>query len=307
MKPEAIQCRMLSDDEQPAALPLLARCFPDYWENVAARNKRFPFRELSFAALDEQGEPVGHVGIMLYTVSDGHGGRLNMAGIASVAVDLACRGQGLATRLCLLAIEWAKKQGNIVSLPLYTGKFPVYAKSGWKIYETAMPQRATLPRQAASPLPLRPGCELTADEKDLIRRLYHDGHDFPGKVCRGNGTEYNDWPRIFAEPEYRFAVSPDAYAIICDQAVLEVYWRPALPLDSLADFLLTLASALDFTLDLDAPPDSAAWQALQKLNATIAECPRDLRHGERPMALDLVSPGPHDRPKYLYYPLTDKF
>ncbi len=307
MPPELTQWRLLTDAEQPRVLPLLARCFPAYWETVAAQNSRFPFRERSFAALTADGEPGGHVGVIEYDVSDGHGGRLKMGGIASVAVDECYRGLGVATRLCQLVIDWARERGDIASLPLYTGKYRVYAKSGWRNYQPFAPRRIRFAQTTPSPAPARlRGPELTAAQRQAIAAIYAANGDFPGKTVRHlDGDSFVDWPRIFAEPDYRFALGDNIAAILAEDALLECNWRPGVPAPQLLAFLHGLA--IDGALDASLPENSPAWTALSAAGTTFDDCPRDLMHGESPMFLDLAQPGPHARPGAIFYPIVDKF
>ena len=51
----------LSPDEQKQILPLLGRCFPEYWEQLAAKEQKMPFDEISFAAY-KNGILCGHCG-----------------------------------------------------------------------------------------------------------------------------------------------------------------------------------------------------------------------------------------------------
>ena len=49
-----VEIRQLDRREQPCVLPLLGRCFPDYWEQIAATMAVMPFDELSFAAFADE-------------------------------------------------------------------------------------------------------------------------------------------------------------------------------------------------------------------------------------------------------------
>ena len=107
--------RRLETAEQPQILPLIGRCFPDYWEQIACNSGKMPFEEISFAAFDDD-VPTGHCGVIPYEIWC-NGKVYPMAGIASVATSPEYRKQGIAANLCRMVMAWAREQ-KFHSLPL---------------------------------------------------------------------------------------------------------------------------------------------------------------------------------------------
>ena len=292
--------------EQPKALPLLGRCFKEAWENVANTRTTFPIYEESFGAFDGDAI-VGHCGLVPYTVSDGKGGRLLMGGIASVATAPEYRGRGIARQLCLTIRDWClKNQPAYKSLPLYTGKDRVYESAGWRNYLPQKPMRATLGMKT-SVMPIGGFGGLRNDEAQEIRRLYAAGEDFCGKVIRGEGNGIQDWPHVLTDEANSFVLEDGIYALLIDQAVVELYAEDRVSDEALLDFLRRLPANADGTLDLALPRQGRVATVLRYFGFALEDCPRDLMHGEHPMYLDLESPGFHAQPETVFYPLADKF
>lgn len=307
MPAEITQWKILSEDEQPAVLPLLAKCFPAYWEQVAAKYNRMPFDELSFAAIAEDGMPVGHVGIMEYSISDGKQGSIKMAGIASVCVDDAYRCRGIASRLCQMAIDWAQER-QFASLPLYTDKSHVYAKSGWRDYETLPPRRAIFPEQSNDlAICYCDVCALPQNAQQVVSSIYDSGEVFLGKILRKWGHAFPDWPRIFSEPEFKIAFYDNAYALLWEGAVMEMFWKPGVTVDELSSFVTAMAKYNGNTLDIALPENSMAWTAVKACASNLSISPDNHMHGEHVMFYDLPGSCPHNNSQNIFYALTDKF
>ncbi len=294
----SITYRILPIEEQWKAAELMGKCFPDYWEQLAASQKRFPYDEMSFAA-ESGGELAGHLGLMFFDISDGNGQYLRQAGVASVAVLPEYRKQGIAETLCRNAVEWAENE-NIADLPLFTGLFRVYEKSGWRIYENSKPKTAML-SVPKNPVSLRKGSDLTLTEQKQIQELYRNGFDFPGKVRRGTGSAFHHWPRIFSEPDFRFLPAPDGYIIIRDNTVAEAFFKPDTPPEKQIE-LLSQGADKDGAVTLALPESSPVWDMLEKQNIPLAPAKHDPCHGEKPM---LYRQSPKEC--NLYFPLVDKF
>lgn len=294
-----IEIRRLTDAEQPRVLPLLGRCFPDYWEQIAATKKAMPFDEISFAAFSG-GEPVGHCGVVVYRVSDGRGGQCVMGGIASVAVAPEFRGRKIASSLCEAVAAWAEAEPELISMPLYTGLFRVYESVGWRRFDPAPPEFARSRRQCA-PLTWKPGTALNEADKVPIAMLYAAMPDYPGKVARTfDGRGITDWPRIFAEPEFTFALTDGAYAIRSQETLAEVGFLPDIPTAERADFL---AAALGSEgADMLLPPPAVAGIELERGAAH-----GDPMHGERVMVRELKGRDFHRKHPDIFYSLVDKF
>ena len=298
-----INIRLLdTETEQPAALPLLARCFPDYWEQTAARNKVFPFDEISFGAFMGN-EIVGHCGIIPYAISDGAGGRFIFGGIASVAVAPEARGQGIARKLCLFAKDWAMENGYD-SLPLYTGKDRVYESAGWHGYTSTQPRQIVFPNdnQQNSTQALG-GNELPDNVRARFIDLY-ERQDFCGKVLRGMNREYLGWRRIFQDPAHRFAYGDGITAIFFDDTLAECFAENDVPDMDICRFLAQYAFNGELICALH--DTSPIWTALANAGCKSLPCNKDIMHGEHQMTLDISPSMPHYN-RIIHYSLVDKF
>ena len=282
-------------ETQKEAAGLLGRIFPDYWEQTAAKNQGFPFDEISFAARAENGRMCGHVGVMPFSVSDGAGGILRFAGIASVAVDPDFRGHGISTALCEAAAEWAVGNG-MDALPLFTGKSGVYSRHGWAEYPVHPPRKTVPPKSSAVPLRRIPAAQLSEREKARIIRFYEQSFVFPGKVLRSCDSAFHAWPRIFREPDFKFLLSDSGYALVLDGAVTELCTFPGAETE-----LLSSMGSLPFTLAL--PSMHPVWEELRRDGWTMMNNPDDVYHGEGVM----IRPAVSSVPRNLYFPCADKF
>lgn len=279
---------------QSQAVELLGRCFPEYWEQIARASGKFPFTELSFIAVNEANDVVGHVGVMPFTTAGFDGQDIKMAGIASVAVDPGCRGQKIAQRLCQMAAEWADSE-NFDMLPLFTSLHPVYRSSGWEDYPAQ--KSVTLKRNTtvSGTVAMTPGRELSAADRDKIIDIYQNSDDFPGKVRRTLNNDFHGWKRIFNEPGSLFAISGNAYIALLDGILAEVSG----PADEAADLLDKLALPDNIAAAL--PANAPVFEHI-KYYEVIADSP-DVWHKESVMIHPLqkvVRPG-------IMFPLLDKF
>ena len=298
-----IEIRLLdTETEQPMALPLLARCFPDYWEQTAARNKRFPFEEISFGAIFK-GDIVGHCGIIPYRISNGTGEEYLFGGIASVAVAPEVRGRGIARELCLYVRNWVEGKGY-ASLPLYTSKARVYESAGWHDYVSTQPRHIVFPAKYANVCSeAKCGSALTDDVRRYFVSLY-EKQDFCGKVLRGSTREYLGWKRIFQDPEHSFAWHDGMTAIFYDGALAECFAEDAVSDLEICKFLAQYAK--HGTMDCALHKGSRIWQALANEGCVSLPCESNLMHGEHQMALDIPPYSPHSG-ELIHYSLIDKF
>lgn len=274
----------LTDSQQPEILELLGKCFPDYWEQLALKQGKMPFFEISFAEFDH-GRVIGHCGIIPYEVWCGS--RYHpMAGIASVAVDPDFRRRGIAGRLCNFAADWAKENG-FVSLPLYTAHFRVYESCSW--HKLDVPAARYFPEAGKSGAIRRMGRELSSAEKNSIIQLYENSPQFDGKVKRQDSGTLHSWERIFNEPEFTFLLSPAGYAIEANRVIVEANFLPGTSDRVIRDFL-----------------GDSPFYLPEMLPGAEPFTHRDAMHGERPMVRDLTEPEFH-RINRIFFPVTDKF
>ena len=280
--------RLLSDREQPLILELLGSCFPDYWEQLALKNGRMPFYEISFAEFDGT-KLIGHCGIIPYDIYC-RGKVFPMGGIASVVVDPAYRNRGIARDLCNFSADWAKTHG-FISLPLYTAHFRVYESCRWQ----KLPVPSTLQFAFLPPpqIPARSKESLTEKEKMSIIALYESAAKFNGKVIRQTAGTLHSWERIFAEPEFTFSLIPGGYAIIASGVVIEANFAP----DVRYEDAVSLIGNRPFYL----PTVPEVLAGTEFIASTV-----DPMHGERPMFRDLDANDFHLRNR-IFFPVTDKF
>ena len=287
--------RKLELDEQPLILPLWELCFPDFWEQLAVKNGKLPYEEICFAAFDGC-RAVGHCGIIPYTIECG-GKLFRMAGIASVATLPEYRHRGIARDLCGFAAVWAENLG-FESAPLYTAYFRVYESASWR--KLAVPP--ALSASSGNGASWKRGSELTAQEKSLIPEIYSVSGSFDGKVIRQTSGTLHSWERIFAEPDFLFAVTEKMYSVKADETVIEFNALPDVPLASRKEFFHTLGSngKTDFLL----PPAPEIKELLSSLE--LQPSPHDPMHGELPMIRDFGNRHFHSAHE-IFFPVTDKF
>lgn len=271
------------------SVPMLARCFEE-WQLLQARSgNRFPFREISFVALNGNDDIVGHVGIMPFDVLDGKHNVIRMAGIASVGTDPEYRGRGIAARLCRNAAEWAQEQG-FDCMPLYTSFNRVYESCGWKDYDM---QSVSLVNPGADKKEGKKGSELTPDEKDFIIECYNEIPEFAGKVIRTEDISFHGWARIFRDSAFEWYVEKNGYAVTFEGVLAEFFAADG--------DVLPLVSGIESAFLSGKFPGigsltAGSWQ--QSAVNAVPEC----WHGENVMIrpLNRNSTG-------LFYSLTDKF
>ena len=290
-----IESGITDRESQKEVTLLLGQIFPDFWEQIAAKNQEFPFDEISFTARTENGQLCGHTGILPFMVSDGYGGTLQFAGIASVAVDPEFRGKGISSILCEAAADWAVQNG-MDALPLFTGKFGVYSNHGWKDYPVTPPALVCPPKKSGSSGQRIPAADLSEEQKEKIIQCYEKSFAFPGKVVRSRGNSFHGWKRIFGEPEFEFTVTKNGYLLIWDGAVIELCSEPGAETELLASL-----GENPFTLAL--PVSHPAWGTLRRADWKIQGTPDDVYHGEGVMIRPIKSQIPQD----LYFPCADKF
>lgn len=288
----------LSPDEQKQILPLLGRCFPEYWEQLAAKEQKMPFDEISFAAY-KNGILCGHCGVLPYEIADNTGIFRQMGGIASVAVAPEYRRQGIAAALCQAVYQWAETAAEMVSLPLYTGFFRVYQSVSWQLYPIPQARFARSYHQA-EPLIWQAGTALDEEQKKHIISLYEASPVYPGKVRRKHGTGFHDWKRIFADPEMSFAVTDCGYAIKFDSALAEVFFAPGTT--AKAKNLFFAAALTPNGCDILLPE---AVTGNIELSCTAPHA--DPMHEERVLVRDLKNSSFHRNNPGLFFSLVDKF
>ena len=200
-------------------VPLLLRCFPDFWKpRLKLGLRSFPY-DLKLFCAKVNGQMVGTVGIHEYRFS------LNnkvivCGGLSDVGVDPDFRGRGIASAMQDFALRYCRENYSCPVMPLYTDKPGVYLSRGWQLYEpdrTGEISSADFPKHDAFRLDLRKirravlqlrQAPETPEEKicRTILKIYRGGQIFNGKCMRSVKT----WLELFAEPEHEWFLEDDA-------------------------------------------------------------------------------------------------
>ena len=213
-------------------VPLLLRCFPDFWEPRLAEGKRsFPYDLKLFAArLD--GKVMGCIGVHPYSFFAGDG-CCCCGGVSDVAVDPDFRGNGYAFELQEFFMEYCRTRfSDTALLPLYTDKPGVYTKLGWRIYESDrsneiktadFPEKNSFVFDTPPSLPCLKGRRKPRSEAEVkalkIMEIYQKGHVFNGKCLRSAKT----WLELFSDKEYRWRLEENTYFLYREGCLYEGY------------------------------------------------------------------------------------
>lgn len=295
----------------PAILELLGRCFPEHWRKHAERGV-FPHYEVAVLA-EEDGVFCGHVGILPFRICDAGGRIVDAGGIASVAVDPAFRGRGIASGLCRLALDYGRRHGYEL-MPLYTSLFRVYEVVGWQRQERP-PQltaiRAAAPLAAAAGLTAKPVAELSETERGNVMALYAHSRNFPGKVIRSEEPKYShSWRRFFVSRR-TILLQDDGYALLEDGALVECVVSPEAAAGTAAGLLAAALAAAGGRLTLCLEPGNPALAAADVFVPDEGATPVDPFHGEEFMYAFCGEPEPvlaeALRTGAFHYGVPDKF
>ena len=214
-------------------IPLLLRCFPDFWEARLAENKySFPYDLKLFAArIDDR--LMGCIGIHEYQFHL-DGDTYPCGGVSDVAVDPDYQGRGYALKLQQFVLEYCQTHYKSCSLlPLYTDKAGVYTRLGWQIYESDnsneiktsdFPPQKTFQFDAGA---LNISClkgqrppETQEEKKALkIMTIYLAGKNFNGKCCRSPKT----WWELFTGRDHFWTLKDDTFFLYRNDTLLEGY------------------------------------------------------------------------------------
>ena len=214
-------------------IPLLLRCFPDFWETRLARGMHsFPY-DLKLFCATQDGKRIGSVGIHDYQfLLDGI--VTPCGGLCDVGIDPDYRGHGYAGKLQEFALAYCRKNYQYCPMiPLYTDKPGVYISRGWRLYE---PERTREIR--TEDFPKRNAFHFNAEniksdflrmkrpprnkEEEMFRSIqiiYMQGVEFTGKCLRSPKT----WLELFADPEHEWILEDQTYFLYRKDRLLEAY------------------------------------------------------------------------------------
>lgn len=214
-------------------VPLLMRCFPEFWApRLAEKKYSFPYDLKLFAAYID-GKLMGCIGVHEYRFYL-EGNIYSCGGVSDVAVDPDHRGRGYALQLQNFVLEYCKRNYRSISLlPLYTDKPGVYTRLGWKVYEsdpsTAVKSCDFPPGNVfkfrAPLLDIRTlqGRKAPANEDERkalhIMEIYNGGKVFNGKCCRSVKT----WWELFTDSHHFWTLKDETFCLYREDILLETY------------------------------------------------------------------------------------
>lgn len=220
-------------NEFQTLIPLLMRCFPDFWGPRLAEGKySFPYDLKLFAARLE-GKIIGCIGVHDYPFLLDDTVCL-CSGVCDVAVDPDYRGQGYSVELQKFFMDFCRNSCHDTSLmPLYTGKPGVYAKRGWEIYKSDRSREiriADFPPEKTfqfDPAKLSLAClrgERSPQNQEEVKALrileiYLGGKKFNGKCLRSGKT----WWELFTESKHQWRLEDESYFLYREGLLIEAY------------------------------------------------------------------------------------
>lgn len=194
-------------------LPLLMRCFPDFWGPRLKQDKKsFPYDVHLYTAYLES-QMIGCIGIHHYpfflNTED-----VSSYGVSDVAVDPDFRGKGYAREMLNFVLDFVHKNTTEEFLPLYTDKPGVYTGLGWQVYESDRSTEISIrdfPKGKTFRFEhVRDGIihgydhsAPTPEEQlalEIILLYVHQAHNFCGKCSRSAKT----WIELLTDPEYEW-------------------------------------------------------------------------------------------------------
>lgn len=214
-------------------LPLLLRCFPEFWEERLGRDLySFPY-DVELFTLEEDGKIIGNIGIHPYHFY-WNGRSVETAGISDVCIDPDFRGRGYSKMLLAFAEKMAEERYPAAPfLSLYTDKPKVYYSSSFREYfsnRSTEIQKEDFPKKDAVTLShtlfdlsLLNGERNGKNEEERmvskIISLYDKGKTFPGKCLRTPKF----WQELFAEPSFFWQIEEESYFLYKGEELYEGY------------------------------------------------------------------------------------
>ena len=129
----------LQPDEDRQIRELLCQCFPDWAETF--RHSRLWHRTppIYSVLLRQDGQIIGHIAVVVRTITTTWNFRYNVASIQGVSVAPDQRRAGLARQLLQAALQEAEKRGFLFAI-LYCKELlvPYYASQGWKLADDSV-------------------------------------------------------------------------------------------------------------------------------------------------------------------------
>ena len=242
-------------------VPVLMRCFPEFWQERLGRNERsFPYTLELFTGETET-MTVGTVGIHdsdFYCCDDkGKYFTLRTGGLSDLGIVPEMRGHGYAAMMQEFVISLLLNDPDKTPLiPLYTDKPPVYIRKGWQEY---LPDNSREIRTGDFP-DKKPTAK---PELKQLMDIYSAGHIFPGKVVRQEKT----FVELLNDPTKSWCVEENTYFLYDGERLIEAYSAdPAHPVNNFTP----VNGGHDYNkvmLNLPPAPETPALCAVKKLIA----------------------------------------
>ena len=213
-------------------VPLLMRCFPDFWEpRLKLGLRSFPY-DLKLFTAELDSRLFGCIGLHDYPFFMDYS-IVRCYGVSDVAVDPDFRGNGYSLDLQRFVLDYSRDKAASGFLPLYTDKPGVYKRLGWTVYESDrsieirtedFPKGRTFRFEIGKIRLsfLRGDAPAESPEEksaSVIVKLYESGHRFNGKCERSGKT----WWDLFADPEYEWQLEENVYYLYRGDVLYEAY------------------------------------------------------------------------------------
>ena len=176
---ETYELETVEENAVDAALDLqirghLEHCFPDspekfqirrVWHNVSPEYTIIAREKLS----DGTSSVVGHVAVVVRTITTTWNWRYNVASIQGVSVAEHCRHAGLAVRMLTMALEEARQRDYLYAVLFCKEQLiPFYEKQGWRLTDDSVIMR----NEQDCPIKMRSNCPMY---KELTGKTFPEG------------------------------------------------------------------------------------------------------------------------------------
>ena len=198
-------------------VPVLMRCFPDFWQERLGRNERsFPY-ELELFTAETETQTIGTVGIHgydFYCCDDkGEYFPVRTGSLSDVGVVPEMRSCGYAAAMQKFVIDLLQHDpGKMPMIPLYTDKPPVYMRQGWQEYLPDNSREIRTSDFTGKKDKIKPDLQQVMD-------IYFAGNTFPGKVIRKKKT----FLELISDPTKSWRIEDNTYFLYAGERLIEAY------------------------------------------------------------------------------------
>ena len=136
---EVVEENDLQPEEDQQIRELLRLCFPD-WSSIFRNHRIWHSTPPVYSVIvRESGHVVGHIAVVVRTITTTWNFRYNVASIQGVCIAPDKRRTGLAGRLLQEALQEATRRGFLFAI-LYCKEFlvPYYLSQGWKLADDSV-------------------------------------------------------------------------------------------------------------------------------------------------------------------------